>query len=74
VDAVAEPLIVRKLHSAKNRTRDFWLCSQEVWPLDFKILETPWHVVQSGTGLQQRMYGIEVIQNHFPILSLQKTK
>jgi hypothetical protein len=36
VDPVPDPLLLRKSGSAGNRTRDLWVCSQEVWPLDHR--------------------------------------
>jgi hypothetical protein len=36
MDPVPDPLLLRKSGSAINRTRDFWICSQELWPLDHK--------------------------------------
>jgi hypothetical protein len=32
VDPVRDPLLLRKSGSAGNRTRDLWICSQELWP------------------------------------------
>jgi hypothetical protein len=37
VDPVPDPLLVRKSGRAGNRTRDLWLCSQKLWPLDRQI-------------------------------------
>jgi hypothetical protein len=34
VDLVPDPLLLRKCGSAGNRTRDLWICKQEVCPLD----------------------------------------
>jgi hypothetical protein len=34
VDPVPDPLFLTKSGSSGNRTRDFWICSQELWPLD----------------------------------------
>jgi hypothetical protein len=34
VDPVPDPLLLRKSGSAGNRTRDLWICSQELWSLD----------------------------------------
>jgi hypothetical protein len=31
VDPVPDPLLLRKSGSAGNRTRDLWICSQELW-------------------------------------------
>jgi hypothetical protein len=31
---VPDPLLLRKSVSAGNRTRDLWICSQELCPLD----------------------------------------
>jgi hypothetical protein len=36
VDPVPDPLLLRKSSSARNRTRDLWVCSQELWPLDHR--------------------------------------
>jgi hypothetical protein len=34
MDPVSDPLLLRKSGSAGNRTRDFWVCSQELLELD----------------------------------------
>jgi hypothetical protein len=34
VDRVPDPLLLRKPGRAGNRTRNLWICSQELWPLD----------------------------------------
>jgi hypothetical protein len=36
VDPVPDPLLLRKSCSTGNWTRDFWICSQELWPLDHR--------------------------------------
>jgi hypothetical protein len=36
VDPVPDPLLLRLSGSAGNRTRDLWICSQELWPLDHR--------------------------------------
>jgi hypothetical protein len=36
VDPVSDPLLFRKSGSVGNRTRDLWVCSQEVWLLDYR--------------------------------------
>jgi hypothetical protein len=36
VDPVPDPLLLRKSGSAVNRTRDLWICSQELWLLDHR--------------------------------------
>jgi hypothetical protein len=36
VDPVPDPLLLRKSGSAANRTRDLWICSQELWPQDHR--------------------------------------
>jgi hypothetical protein len=36
VDAVPDPLLLRKSGSAGNRTRNLWICSQELWPQDHR--------------------------------------
>jgi hypothetical protein len=32
LDPVPDPLLLRKCDSAGKRTRDLWICSQELWP------------------------------------------
>jgi hypothetical protein len=36
VDPIPDPLLLRKTGSAGHRTRDLWICSQELWPLDHR--------------------------------------
>jgi hypothetical protein len=36
VDPVPNPLLLRKSGRARTRTRDLWICSQELWPLDHR--------------------------------------
>jgi hypothetical protein len=36
MDPVPGPLFLRKSGSSGNQTRDFWICSQELWPLDHR--------------------------------------
>jgi hypothetical protein len=36
VDPVPDPLLLRKSGSAGNQTRELWICSQEVGPLDHR--------------------------------------
>jgi hypothetical protein len=36
MDPVPDPLLLRKSGSAGNRTRDLWVCSQELGPLDHR--------------------------------------
>jgi hypothetical protein len=36
VDPVPDPLLLRKYDSVGNRTRDLWMCSQEIWPRDHR--------------------------------------
>jgi hypothetical protein len=38
VDPVPDQLLLRKSSSAGNRTRDLWICSQKLWPLDHSNL------------------------------------
>jgi hypothetical protein len=33
---VPDPLLLRKSGGTGNRTRDLWICSQELWPLDHR--------------------------------------
>jgi hypothetical protein len=35
-DPVPDPLLIRKSGSAGNKTRDLWVSSQELWPLDHR--------------------------------------
>jgi hypothetical protein len=41
VDPVPDPLLLRKSGSARDRTRDLWICSQELWPLDHREDDYP---------------------------------
>jgi hypothetical protein len=36
VDPVSDPLLLRKYGSVGNRTRNLWIYSQELWPLDHR--------------------------------------
>jgi hypothetical protein len=36
VDPVPDPLLLRKSGRVGNRTRDLWICSQKLWPLDYR--------------------------------------
>jgi hypothetical protein len=36
VDPVSDPLLLRKCVSAWDRSRDLWVSSQELWPLDHR--------------------------------------
>jgi hypothetical protein len=36
VDSIPDPLLLRKSGSTRNRTRNLWICSQELWPLDHR--------------------------------------
>jgi hypothetical protein len=36
MDPVPDPLLLRESDSAVNQTRDPWICSQELWPLDHR--------------------------------------
>jgi hypothetical protein len=36
VDPVPDPLLLRKSGRAGSRTRDLWICSQKLWPLDHR--------------------------------------
>jgi hypothetical protein len=36
VDSVTDPILLRKSCSAGNRSRDLWICSQKLWPLDHR--------------------------------------
>jgi hypothetical protein len=36
VDPVPDPLLLRKSGSAGKRTRDLWICSRKLWPLDHR--------------------------------------
>jgi hypothetical protein len=36
VGPVPDPLLLRKPGSVGNRIRDFWICRQELWPLDHR--------------------------------------
>jgi hypothetical protein len=36
VNPFPDALLLRKSGSTENRTRDLWICSQELWPLDHR--------------------------------------
>jgi hypothetical protein len=36
MNPVPDPVLLRKSGSAGNQTRDLWICSQELWPLDHR--------------------------------------
>jgi hypothetical protein len=36
VDPVPDPLLLKKSGRVGNRTRDFWICSHKLWPLDHR--------------------------------------
>jgi hypothetical protein len=36
VDRVPEPLLLRKSGSTGNQTQGLWICSQKLWPLDYR--------------------------------------
>jgi hypothetical protein len=36
VDTVPDPLLLRKSGRAGNLTRNLWICSQKLWPLDHR--------------------------------------
>jgi hypothetical protein len=36
MDPAPDPLLLRKSVSAGNRTRDFWIRSKALWPLDHR--------------------------------------
>jgi hypothetical protein len=41
VELVPDPLLLRKSGSAGNRTRDLYICSQELWSLDHRGGQSP---------------------------------
>jgi hypothetical protein len=59
VDPSPDPLLLRKSGSAGNRTRDLWICSQELWPLDHtgcpncNIVESTFKYSNLPTDLQR---------------------
>jgi hypothetical protein len=58
VDPVPDPLLLRKSGSAGNRTRDPWICSQELWPLDHR------------GGLNWRFYKLKLTCPYIPYVSV----
>jgi hypothetical protein len=42
VDPVPDPLLLRKYGRARKRTRDLWICSQILWPLDLFKMKYFW--------------------------------
>jgi hypothetical protein len=55
VDPVPDPLLLRKSGNGGKRTRDLWICSQELWPLDhrgkFTMLQIERRNYYSGLAL-----------------------
>jgi hypothetical protein len=52
VDPVPDPLLLKKSGSTGNGTRDLWVCSEEVWPLDSSIAYyRPWSLFMCGCSL-----------------------
>jgi hypothetical protein len=51
VDPVSDPLLLRKSGRVGNRTRDLWICSQKLWPLDHRGgLNYPKETLNVSTG------------------------
>jgi hypothetical protein len=72
VDPVPDPLLLRKSGIARNRNRDLWICSQELWPLDHRgitLCTTPW--IHIGAWMYKSMYFLpwhylEVVSASYP--------
>jgi hypothetical protein len=46
-DPVPDPLLIRKSSRPGNWTRDLWICSQKLWPLDHRgSLYEPWKILK----------------------------
>jgi hypothetical protein len=59
VDPVPDPLLLRKSGSAGNRTRDLWICSQELWPLEHR----------GGQPASKQLVSIHLLNMfHIPVL------
>jgi hypothetical protein len=56
VEPIPDPLLLRKSGSAENRTRDLWICSQELWSLDHR--GGPFHILQEENVLSKMMHVI----------------
>jgi hypothetical protein len=54
VDPVPDPLLLRKSGSRGNRTRDHWVCSLKLWPLDHRDSQPC--IYLSGTGKRGRKH------------------
>jgi hypothetical protein len=62
VDPVPDPLLLRKFGSAENRTRDLWVSSQELWPLDYR----GGHSHYIGPGIIRALI-IDIITKYFNV-------
>jgi hypothetical protein len=65
-DPVPDPLLLRKSGSAGNLTRDLWICSQELWPLDDRggldtdsLIKQPCTIWGSLSGGYEEFYLLE---------------
>jgi hypothetical protein len=45
---IPDPLFLIKSGSTRNQTRDLWICSQELWPLDHKLLKLIAYTIQKS--------------------------
>jgi hypothetical protein len=62
VDSVPDPLLLRKSGIAGNRTRDLWICSKELWPLQHRV-------GRSGTIVGLILYRIDhLISSHLFVI------
>jgi hypothetical protein len=59
VDPVPDPLLLRKSGSARNRTRDVWTCSQELWPLDHRGGPSDSSALLNSTCLWKYLFSYE---------------
>jgi hypothetical protein len=65
VDPVPDPLLLRKSGSAVNRTRDLWICSQKLWPLDHRGC-TSSNLL--SVNVRIKWYNTTVLSNLVPVL------
>jgi hypothetical protein len=76
VDPVPDPLILRKSGSTRNRIRDLWICSRELWPLDHRGCQEVWlkqrynMLKKSKRGQENR--GVNEMRNEYRRLDEEK--
>jgi hypothetical protein len=64
VNPVPDPLLIRKSGSAGNRTRNLWISSQELWPLDHRGGQTLKRTKLKMKSCQCEIRAIPVLSAH----------